>query len=256
MCTRQSAKLRAAQIAVILLALFWSGIARAQTPTSLSPSTPAPTITPVPVLIVTPAVTPTPVSPWPESVQKAWETVRALWATFGWRVMLLVLAAAFFVLGRKVLEELRDTWAKGIASWINDSLQKLLALLRPGPDQPTLKLLKDVFDKCERLEIKGIAKQRVTVVSLESIYVPLFTAGEAMPGLGLMPRGGEAGLMMVREEAERLVPVAELLSKHRCLVIVGEAGSGKSTFLRYVALTLARALRDRRPDLVRKNLNW
>jgi predicted NACHT family NTPase len=153
------------------------------------------------------------------------------------------------------LKELEDIWAKGLAVWINDSLQKILAQLMPGPDQPTRDLLKDVFMQCERLEIKGIAREKVTVVSLESIYVPLFTIEEA-PSLGRLPRSEEAALMMVREGAERLVPVAELLPKHRCLVIIGEAGSGKSTFLRYVALTLARALRDRRPDLVRKNLNW
>lgn len=256
MCIRQSAKLRMVRILVTLLVLFWSGMVRAQTPTPLSSPAPAPSVTPVPVLIVTPAVTPTPVSPWLEPGQTALAVIRALWAVFGWRVVLLLMVAVLLALARKVVEELRDTWAKGIASSINDSLQKLLALLRPRPDEPTLKLLKCVFDECERLEIKGIAREKVTVVSLESIYVPLFTTGEATPGLSRLPRDGKTGLMMVREEAERLVPVAELLSKYRCLVIIGDAGSGKSTFLRYVALTLARTLRDRRPDLVHKNLNW
>ncbi len=235
----------------LLCGLVLAVCAQSPAPTPTTSPTPVPAVTPIPVLIVTPAVTPTPLSPWPEPAEKAWGMVRA----FGWWVVPLLAVALLFALAHKVGGELLNAWAKGITTWIEDRRRNLIARLGPGPDRPTRALLKDVLDKCERLEIKGIAREKVTVVSLESIYVPLFAAGEAAPGLGRLPRGGEIGLMMAREE-ERLVPVAELLPKYRCLIIVGEAGSGKSTFLRYVALTLAQALRDRRPALVHRNLGW
>jgi formylglycine-generating enzyme required for sulfatase activity len=255
---------RRTRIGAFLLCLICGSVLAvyAQGPTASSSTglranpTPVPTVTPIPVLVVTPVVTLTPPSPWPEPLEKAWGTVRAFWGAFGWWVVPLLVVALLLALIRQVGGELLDTWAKGIATWVKDWLQNLLARLGPGPDKPARALLKDVLDRCERLEIKGIAREKVTVVSLESIYVPLFAAGEAAPGLGCLSHGGEVGLMMVRGEADRLVPVAKLLPEYRCLVIVGEAGSGKSTFLRYVALTLAQALRDRRLALVHRNLGW
>jgi hypothetical protein len=71
---------------VLLLCLICGSVLAvyAQSPTA-SPSTGlrasptlVPPITPVPVLIVTLAVTPTPLSPWPQPLEKAWGTVRAL----------------------------------------------------------------------------------------------------------------------------------------------------------------------------------
>ena len=76
----------------------------------------------------------------------------------------------------------------------------------------------------------------VMTVSLESIYVPLFT--QERQG-GRIPRGGELGGMLVQGEKGEPIPLTAFLPRHRCLVVVGEAGSGKSTFMRHVALTLA-----------------
>jgi len=212
-------------------------------------------VTPVPGLIVTPTPTATrvPGPQLPSDIEEALRFLRQVAQRYGpWGVAAVLLLYWLW----KSVDELILGLLGRIPTWVKDGRRNLLARLGLRPDQPTRALLKHVFERCERLEIKGIAREKVTVVSLESIYVTLFMAGEAAPGLGHLPRGGEVGLMMVRAEAERLVPVAGLLPKHRRLVIVGEAGSGKTTFLRYVALTLAKALEERRPAYVRRNLNW
>jgi len=115
-------------------------------------------------------------------------------------------------------------------------------------------LLECIFDRYEYLEMKGFVREKVMTASLESVYVPLLAQGTGERGRVL--RGGELGSLLVREETGEPTPLSTLLPRHRCLVIVGEAGAGKSTFLRHVALTLARAFRDRHPTLVRQRLDW
>ena len=240
---------RAALAVAILVSFALGGIVAAQSSTPiLTPiSMPALTITPTPTAIGVPSPR------LPSDIEEMLRFLRGVFYRYGLRGIVGVVV--LYLLWR-LLDELILGLLRRIPTWIGDMRRNLLAWLGPGPDRPTRALLKHVFDTCQRLEIKGIAREKVTVVSLESIYVPLFAGGEVTPVPGRLPGGGEASLMMVWEEAERRIPVAELLPRHRCLVLVGEAGSGKTTFLRYVALTLASALEERRPAHVRKNLNW
>jgi formylglycine-generating enzyme required for sulfatase activity len=247
----------------LLLARPSSGVvAESSTPTpTLTPEpsptptlTPEPTHTPISVLIVTPEVTPTPPSPWPPEVIKAVATLTALWQAFRWWLIPILLLAGLLALARKVSKELFDQWAKAIAAWIDDRRKNLTAKLRPGPSHDERALLEDIFDRYEYLEMKGFVREKVMIASLESVYVPLFAQGAGEGGRFL--RGGELGGLLVRGESGEPIPLSALMPPHRCLVIVGEAGAGKSTFLRHVALTLARALRDRRPALVRQRLDW
>ncbi|HIC93904.1 MAG TPA: hypothetical protein EYP09_06625, partial [Anaerolineae bacterium] len=183
---------------------------RSSSLTSTPISTPMPTVTPLPGLIVTPTpiVTKVPGPQLPSDIEEALRFLRQVAQRYGpWGVAVVLLLYWLW----KSLDELILGLLGRIPTWVKDRRRNLLAWLGLRPDQPTRALLKHVFERCERLEIKGIAREKVTVVSLESIYVPLFAAGEAVPGPGRLPRGGEAGLMMVRGEAERLVPVAELL---------------------------------------------
>ncbi len=90
---------------------------------------------------------------------------------------------------------------------------------------------------------KSLVKEHLIIVSLESVYVPLTARGGREPGaLG-------AGMPLLRAtEGAGEVPLTDLIARCPCLVLVGEAGSGKTTFLKYVALTAADAYAGRRPD--------
>jgi len=187
-------------------------------------------------------------------VNKAIATLQALWQTFRWWSVPILLLAGLLALARKVSKELLDTWAKKIATWLEDRRRNVAARLRRGPSPNERVLLEDIFDRYEYLEMKGFVREKVITASLETVYMPLFAQGAGEGGRIL--RGGELGGLLVREETSEPTPLSELLPRHRCLVIAGEAGAGKSTFLRHVALTLARALQDRRPALVRQRLDW
>jgi hypothetical protein len=50
-------------------------------------------------------------------VNKAIATLQALWQTFRWWSVPILLLAGLLALARKVSKELLDTWAKAIATW-------------------------------------------------------------------------------------------------------------------------------------------
>jgi formylglycine-generating enzyme required for sulfatase activity len=243
-------------MAVIVLSLLLTGIVRAQSPTATPTPTlsPGPTNTPITVLIVTPAATPTPVSLLPEPVQKALKTLSALWAAFRWLTVPILLLAAVvglaILFGKSYLEEL----LKKLAKWAVQKTRDLL-VRRQELDEATKEYLtKGIINQYEKLDLRPMKENIRLPITLESVYVPLLTARG--PGTEGLPVGPGFGLLVTREERERLARLDELLPEERYLVIIGPAGTGKSTFAKYVALTLARALHDRKPEVVHEKLGW
>jgi len=98
--------------------------------------------------------------------------------------------------------------------------------------------LRDLIDHTNHIAISGIASSRARGAHrypIESLYTPLSSR------LGLEGTGGEtAGAALLR--GERSVGLAELLPKHDRLLIEGQPGAGKTTFLRLVACMLGRDL--------------
>lgn len=242
------------RIGMFLLCLICGSVfaVYAQSPTA--PSTPAPTVTPIPVLIVTPAATPTPLSPWPEPLEKAWGTVQALWRAFRWGVVPILVLAVIAWLVKPYLEEVRKRVVKRVTE---ETVEKPLEqrAKKAALDEATRRyLLEGIIREHEQLDLRPMKENIPLPITLESVYVPLMTSsGPAMEGL---PAGRGFGFLMTGEGGERRIRLDELPPEQRYLVIIGPAGTGKSTFAKYVTLTLARALHDQTSDLVREKLGW
>ena len=255
---------------VVLLGLAFllspQALARTPPPTATSP---LPTPTPLPVqaiVTLTPAVTPTPAPLDLPGDLGEWLKFAAtlikrlgLWVTLGLLLLVLVLS-----LVSKAFRELLDAAAKRWATRAQDNWYTFWLRRRTPPE--IRDYLDGVVREFKNLELASIARRdvdRFGYVSLESVYVPLLTpAGGGMERTGLLGRrivgdtGGEPGLLVAGEGEERGHPLTQLLPEHRCLVLVGEAGSGKTTFLRFVALALARACREKGPRWARRHLGW
>jgi formylglycine-generating enzyme required for sulfatase activity len=103
-------------------------------------------------------------------------------------------------------------------------------------------------DRYQYLDFRGmgVTDKLPVRLALRELYVPL----KARPVLLEGDKGGMEGLhlagrRMTKEEREEAggigqpVPVLQLLQKEAGLVLLGDPGAGKSTFLKYLALSLA-----------------
>jgi|CXWL01.1.fsa_nt_gi formylglycine-generating enzyme required for sulfatase activity len=92
----------------------------------------------------------------------------------------------------------------------------------------------------------GVTDRIPLRLPLLELYVPLTARQRAPEGeavaRGLRLAGRKPTEAEVAEMGERLgqpVPILELLGKHDGLVVLGDPGAGKSTFLKYLAVSLA-----------------
>ena len=112
--------------------------------------------------------------------------------------------------------------------------------------------LRRVMARCGTLSLTGIdpaaAGQRDTdpQLRLNAVYTALLTRSpRPEEGIGLEPRASEK-----RTEKEPLRSALEQLDRQQRLVLQGDPGSGKSTFVNFVALCLAgEALQDEQANL-------
>ncbi|MFF0658509.1 NACHT domain-containing protein [Micromonospora tulbaghiae] len=96
-----------------------------------------------------------------------------------------------------------------------------------------------VLTQAQVLQLRGLVpgsahKLRLPLVS---VYVPTVTAdpdANGRPAVRTSPTTG----VLTRDDAP-LMPISRLLGPRSRLLVVGEAGLGKTTFLRYLAFTLA-----------------
>ncbi|MBF0400841.1 MAG: SUMF1/EgtB/PvdO family nonheme iron enzyme [Magnetococcales bacterium] len=106
--------------------------------------------------------------------------------------------------------------------------------------------LESLLDRTGSLEVRGIGsgagrQQEAGKYPIEQLYTPLRSQGSLDAGAKRTktapPRDGE----WMREE-KQMVSLAELLPSHRQLLIEGQPGAGKTTFLKLVAAMLAKDL--------------
>ncbi len=229
----------------------------ALTPTHSTTASPIPTLTSTPTftptstptLTYTPTLTPTPT---PEALElpgapgEWWKLSTQLFSRYGpWACLgLVALLIPLYVLW-KIGEEVAGEEAKGIAARLRKGCRMAWCRLTRRLTREEEAIIKEVRSACQRLELKGFVKEHLIIVSLESVYVPLTTQGTR----GIAGRGIVEGMPLLKATEESgAVPLTDLITQHPQLVLVGEAGSGKTTFLKYIALSAANACAKRRSD--------
>ncbi|MCP4685295.1 MAG: hypothetical protein GY867_07580, partial [bacterium] len=117
-----------------------------------------------------------------------------------------------------------------------------------GLQQATERYLTHLLDRYRYLDFKGMGvSDRVALrMPLLEMYVPLKARIEMPEGETWSRELRLAGRQVSPEEAEVMgrrlsepQPLLELLKQHEGLIILGDPGAGKTTFLKYLTLRLA-----------------
>lgn len=119
----------------------------------------------------------------------------------------------------------------------------------PAPDlkQATASYLTYLIDRHNYLSLKGmgVADRIPLRLALLDVYVPLKARLELPEGETWKRDLSLAGRELTGEDLQPLrlsdpLPVIDILATHSGIVILGDPGAGKTTFLKYIALCLAR----------------
>lgn len=156
------------------------------------------------------------------------------------------------------LREQKIDEQKNVAGNYYDHSTTIYQSLPPSPtldaDTALSRYLRHVIEANRRLPLQGIRSASGLVsIELEEIYITLTatirrTVAEEQTWIEEMARAApdeaeHLGMVRPRETVQQVkVNVQEALADHTRLVVLGDPGCGKTTLLRYLALTFARNL--------------
>lgn len=122
--------------------------------------------------------------------------------------------------------------------------QEIVQPTQPTADATTLRrtYLERLFTSCRALSLAGIdpkaaSSEAEARLSLDAVYTAMLTRQSE--------HSDEARRAGKMEHETRLLSAVEQLNKHQHLVLLGDPGSGKSTFVNFVALCLSGAALDK-----------
>lgn len=141
----------------------------------------------------------------------------------------------------------RDVFEHDLNLWLSDKARPWVIHLpesseRPAASTAPIKYFEHVERDFRRLDIAGIDNDRTFEIPLSEIYVRL----------RVMFDEDAEGEMEARESGA--IDIQTALLRYSKLVIVGDPGSGKSTFLKYIALMLAQSFLKSDPGIARDKL--
>jgi hypothetical protein len=142
---------------------------------------------------------------------------------------------------RDVLENDLNVWlADESRPWV---VERPVSVKRPTSSMsPPTKYYENVDRDFRRLDIAGIDNDRTFEIPLSEIYVRLRVMFD------------EDATEETEEYDSGAIDIQTALLQYNKLVIVGDPGSGKSTFLKYIALMLARSVLQDDPGIAREKL--
>ncbi len=140
-------------------------------------------------------------------------------------------------------------WPHAAEAWTNvvKAIRRLLAermdaraaadveAVKPDPTR----YLEALLEEHSSVEIRGMGAQVSERLPLQQVYTRLHVSAPAQPEKGSQRRGGDgehAALLGARDQE-----LKDVLAREPHVALIGDPGSGKTTFLRYVALQLCRA---------------
>lgn len=135
------------------------------------------------------------------------------------------------------VEGLKDLLHNDLAQWLNDPCRCWVKEVQPDMYVPNVdgyivkQYFQSLFDEFRWLDISGIDNDRTFQIPLSEMYVRLSVVSNATTG---SDDGSDA-------LGSGSIDIHTALKRYRHLVIVGDPGSGKSTFLRYISLMISRS---------------
>ncbi|MCP5018643.1 MAG: SUMF1/EgtB/PvdO family nonheme iron enzyme, partial [Ketobacter sp.] len=120
--------------------------------------------------------------------------------------------------------------------------QRQISVSQADLKQATTDYLAYLVDRYQILDFKGMGVDRAIALPLLEMYVPLKARIELPKGETWDRSIKVGGGQLPDEEGQRIgepQPVLDLLQTHDGVIILGDPGAGKTTFLKYLAIRLA-----------------
>jgi len=175
--------------------------------------------------------------------------------TYGLVVALLVVVVVLLLLFlfRAALGGIFEAIKEKVKVWAKQGIEKPIQV-HQRDERLREYLLHSISEAYCYLDLKSLDESGISHadVRLREVYIPL-RARERIPSKQSKQQGRESILAPERVK-DKAPELTEWLTRSHQLSVVGRAGSGKSTFLRYTAAVLADAWCQGDPGLVRKFL--